>query len=219
MSTSAMTLTGGGHVVRLLVFFQAEDGIRDLTVTGVQTCALPISSLFVFLWAGLFDHLGIITVKCSCLSEQFVRSQCRSPDQEQDGAVLQVIAPSYPPIMPTSMFRDMQCLSNGIDAAHETDDANGLGGDRFALRIKFVELMFDLCDRSLEISIRLAILALGCEARFPVSLASSDGNVSGPWSWANIGACYFDLSSEDTAMDLRISRSIEQGYGGKLAVF
>src|SRR5256886_13864112 len=26
-------------------FFQAEDGIRDLTVTGVQTCALPISVL------------------------------------------------------------------------------------------------------------------------------------------------------------------------------
>src|SRR5256885_2829061 len=28
-------------------FFQAEDGIRDYKVTGVQTCALPISS---------FDH-------------------------------------------------------------------------------------------------------------------------------------------------------------------
>src|SRR2546427_2175353 len=28
-------------------FFQAEDGIRDLTVTGVQTCALPI-------WVRLF---------------------------------------------------------------------------------------------------------------------------------------------------------------------
>src|SRR5256886_935715 len=27
----------------LSFFFQAEDGIRDLTVTGVQTCALPIS--------------------------------------------------------------------------------------------------------------------------------------------------------------------------------
>src|SRR2546430_10191644 len=26
----------------LLFFLQAEDGIRDLTVTGVQTCALPI---------------------------------------------------------------------------------------------------------------------------------------------------------------------------------
>src|SRR5207245_7964005 len=31
-------------------FFQAEDGIRDATVTGVQTCALPIFGLgFAFL--------------------------------------------------------------------------------------------------------------------------------------------------------------------------
>src|SRR5207245_6014543 len=27
----------------IFLFFQAEDGIRDATVTGVQTCALPIS--------------------------------------------------------------------------------------------------------------------------------------------------------------------------------
>src|SRR2546422_5353177 len=27
-------------------FFQAEDGIRDVAVTGVQTCALPISTTF-----------------------------------------------------------------------------------------------------------------------------------------------------------------------------
>src|SRR2546430_17287037 len=38
-----------GAVIRVIecasffFFFQAEDGIRDLTVTGVQTCALPIS--------------------------------------------------------------------------------------------------------------------------------------------------------------------------------
>src|SRR5688572_32056290 len=32
------------HVFFFFFFFQAEDGIRDLTVTGVQTCALPISS-------------------------------------------------------------------------------------------------------------------------------------------------------------------------------
>src|SRR5688572_30907989 len=32
-------------------FFQAEDGIRDLTVTGVQTCALPISGLQDVKWA------------------------------------------------------------------------------------------------------------------------------------------------------------------------
>src|SRR6266700_7260202 len=29
-----------------VVFFQAEDGIRDFHVTGVQTCALPISIPF-----------------------------------------------------------------------------------------------------------------------------------------------------------------------------
>src|SRR5205809_5551988 len=31
-----------GHLLRSF-FFQAEDGIRDVAVTGVQTCALPIS--------------------------------------------------------------------------------------------------------------------------------------------------------------------------------
>src|SRR2546430_3300770 len=31
---------------RFFFFFQAEDGIRDLTVTGVQTCALPIWMTF-----------------------------------------------------------------------------------------------------------------------------------------------------------------------------
>src|SRR5690606_40802316 len=30
-------------VIRFFFFFQAEDGIRDFHVTGVQTCALPIS--------------------------------------------------------------------------------------------------------------------------------------------------------------------------------
>src|SRR3989337_3093984 len=31
-------------VVVFFFFFQAEDGIRDATVTGVQTCALPIQA-------------------------------------------------------------------------------------------------------------------------------------------------------------------------------
>src|SRR2546421_5648003 len=32
------------HLGVIFFFFQAEDGIRDLIVTGVQTCALPISN-------------------------------------------------------------------------------------------------------------------------------------------------------------------------------
>src|SRR6266852_9233312 len=47
-------------------FFQAEDGIRDATVTGVQTCALPIScgidtekvTLMVWFIGGAFAGLG-----------------------------------------------------------------------------------------------------------------------------------------------------------------
>src|SRR2546429_1150348 len=31
------------QLVSCVFFFQAEDGIRDVAVTGVQTCALPIS--------------------------------------------------------------------------------------------------------------------------------------------------------------------------------
>ena len=30
------------HLILMIFFFQAEDGIRDTSVTGVQTCALPI---------------------------------------------------------------------------------------------------------------------------------------------------------------------------------
>src|SRR5207249_8592252 len=37
-------------------FFQAEDGIRDRNVTGVQTCALPISALSVEILGGRMDH-------------------------------------------------------------------------------------------------------------------------------------------------------------------
>src|SRR5207245_8636164 len=43
----ALLFASGNDAVRapqlLYFFFQAEDGIRDATVTGVQTCALPIS--------------------------------------------------------------------------------------------------------------------------------------------------------------------------------
>src|SRR5256886_2111120 len=42
------------RVVCLSFFFQAEDGIRDLTVTGVQTCALPI---YVFFVAAVDTHV------------------------------------------------------------------------------------------------------------------------------------------------------------------
>src|SRR3989454_11228184 len=46
-------------------FFQAEDGIRDYKVTGVQTCALPISSHSL---ASLKDDL-VAKVACAVLDQ------------------------------------------------------------------------------------------------------------------------------------------------------
>src|SRR5436309_13058405 len=40
-----------------LFFFQAEDGIRDFHVTGVQTCALPISPT----WRGAASRSGSLS--------------------------------------------------------------------------------------------------------------------------------------------------------------
>src|SRR5207248_7164298 len=41
----------------LLFFFQAEDGIRDRTVTGVQTCALPIYPRQGFETCGIVEFM------------------------------------------------------------------------------------------------------------------------------------------------------------------
>src|SRR5206468_7728866 len=66
-------------------FFQAEDGIRDLIVTGVQTCALPIS--FSDFAAALEPpagghlaradghRLGVCLVRCVCTTPR-----CRDGD-------------------------------------------------------------------------------------------------------------------------------------------
>src|SRR5438105_12814563 len=84
-------------------FFQAEDGIRDPLVTGVQTCALPIlyplyvgagklaallhlgfTTVFVVMeWLGRLALLGAIYAFTSCFvrersEERRVGKECRS---------------------------------------------------------------------------------------------------------------------------------------------
>src|SRR5882757_10697039 len=64
-------------------FFQAEDGIRDIGVTGVQTCALPISAELtpltalrlaeLALDAGLPEHVfQVLPGKGSIVGQRFV---------------------------------------------------------------------------------------------------------------------------------------------------
>src|SRR5437762_7403298 len=51
-----------GAVLLGIFFFQAEDGIRDTSVTGVQTCALPISLVLL----GPFDDVGADAPGAQC---------------------------------------------------------------------------------------------------------------------------------------------------------
>src|SRR5205809_5035074 len=52
-------------------FFQAEDGIRDVAVTGVQTCALPIYTGVKFpLTANSTPVLDILPTLASCDASQ-----------------------------------------------------------------------------------------------------------------------------------------------------
>src|SRR5258707_5538383 len=62
MQTSlSISMSGFVGMLPLSFFFQAEDGIRDIGVTGVQTCALPIwvSSQLVSISTGWTIVLGI----------------------------------------------------------------------------------------------------------------------------------------------------------------
>src|SRR5437764_10687812 len=47
-------------------FFQAEDGIRDTSVTGVQTCALPIFAISSLLQDGKPDDLVGYMIRLEC---------------------------------------------------------------------------------------------------------------------------------------------------------
>src|SRR5438128_4731102 len=76
------------YVSSSLFFFQAEDGIRDATVTGVQTCALPISHAVIDArrndGSNQYGDLAPVPVLCESVSyprrseERRVGKECRS---------------------------------------------------------------------------------------------------------------------------------------------
>ena len=59
----------------LFFFFQAEDGIRDWSVTGVQTCALPICNDLVEIYGQEF-----VNTAENALSEDTIYSDLDSAE-------------------------------------------------------------------------------------------------------------------------------------------
>src|SRR5690606_39724968 len=83
-------------------FFQAEDGIRYFHVTGVQTCALPISKISVQLpshlakrwgesrrtycaWRHVLQHCATWCNNEAAEQEQIGRASCRERGQSRGG--------------------------------------------------------------------------------------------------------------------------------------
>src|SRR2546430_8679299 len=62
-------------------FFQAEDGIRDLTVTGVQTCALPISCRELLPVGQLAPCAAPSRWRCRDTGSRNLNSRCKSSDR------------------------------------------------------------------------------------------------------------------------------------------
>src|SRR5688500_20181088 len=70
-------------------FFQAEDGIRDYKVTGVQTCALPISERLrgdLGVVRELEQGLDAVEVRVLGLQHQIGRAACRERREMGGGA-------------------------------------------------------------------------------------------------------------------------------------
>src|SRR5256884_4632175 len=91
------------HVsVRVVVFFffQAEDGIRDVAVTGVQTCALPISANRSFLEVSEGLEARYTGVRNWSF---YARGEWSQTDGNQDEVETET-DPSAPPLTP--LFRD-----------------------------------------------------------------------------------------------------------------
>src|SRR2546422_5600031 len=77
----------------VIFFFQAEDGIRDVAVTGVQTCALPIS------WessANLSAVSGVCDAGFSTIVLPAARAGASFHDERRKGKFHGTMAPTTP---------------------------------------------------------------------------------------------------------------------------
>src|SRR2546430_11771557 len=72
------------HMCSCFFFFQAEDGIRDLTVTGVQTCALPISGEANPLAEYFYNNPGRVMTKWDNYFEIYHRHFARSEEHTSE---------------------------------------------------------------------------------------------------------------------------------------
>src|SRR2546430_13558399 len=85
-----------------LFFFQAEDGIRDLTVTGVQTCALPIS---------LPLEASRLVSSSFCNQDSSIQASCESSWRSRQSRCVKVTRACAPPARSEERRVGKECRS------------------------------------------------------------------------------------------------------------
>ena len=95
----------------MFFFFQAEDGIRDHCVTGVQTCALPI--LFSFCQLVFFESFQLTERKYALVMSEGI-CLCRNKD-----------------------FTDIQCAFNNLCSSKCLDNTNEYCGGSYNMMSVF----------------------------------------------------------------------------------
>src|SRR5690606_40417377 len=87
----SLLLWRGWDFVWLCFFFQAEDGIRDFHVTGVQTCALPIYCILKKDYLGPkllhLSFLYVIQVLATCMMMPVVYVLPRTTQRSEERRV------------------------------------------------------------------------------------------------------------------------------------
>src|SRR3989475_4883518 len=102
-------------------FFQAEDGIRDLTVTGVQTCALPISRE-----RQLADRERDVAARARSL-EREARDQARAYLLEARKTVEQALAQARAAVDEATAKEARRLVENAIEETEAREAGKGKG--------------------------------------------------------------------------------------------
>src|SRR2546429_4568366 len=89
------------HIV--FFFFQAEDGIRDVAVTGVQTCALPILDVVIATGESAIESLRVFA-----RMRQMNEPPQPSPGAPQSGQALIWFAGQSPPLLVVTPKADQE---------------------------------------------------------------------------------------------------------------
>src|SRR2546430_3627637 len=109
-------------------FFQAEDGIRYLTVTGVQTCALPISISGIPTTPGVYNVILTVTFTGNCTLNKPVTFTISNPSFvgfRLPDFLMSAGTPNNPRLMLQMGANATTTIANRFNATLEIDAGGG----------------------------------------------------------------------------------------------